>query len=68
MTLAVDQPIISDPYQEPTRWWGGTDPGRGDETRGVTSPTPARTAAAHSSQLYMPTLEQSGGMLRVGGP
>jgi hypothetical protein len=21
MTLAVDQPIINDPYQEPTRWW-----------------------------------------------
>jgi hypothetical protein len=21
MTLAVDQPILNDPYQEPTRWW-----------------------------------------------
>jgi len=22
MTLAVDQPIVNDPYQEPSRWWG----------------------------------------------
>ena len=21
MTLVVDQPIINEPYQEPTRWW-----------------------------------------------
>lgn len=22
MTLALDQSIINDPYQEPIRWWG----------------------------------------------